>query len=306
MPSANSAKKCSPDFLQIDNEIKAITKSDKVVILPSFEAWEKLKWTREYFSGKPKEGYFVWVKEQVDFPLSTCVNIVSPNIKQDLQNLMVIEKGIKAKAGVLCSSLKNNLSGTHKARGKLILKDGASLEYNHIHKWGHQDNVLPDYEFVLGKGSSLKYSYLNLFPPKRLDIKNKIVCGENSSVNLSISVNGIDSLIKIKEEVLLNGKDAQAVSRLKLVGRKNSEIIAESSIIAKVRARGHIDCQSLMVDDDCKISSIPLLVCENKEAQITHEASIGKVSQEQLNYLRARGLTEKEAIDLIVSGFLNT
>lgn len=305
MPSASSAKKCSPDFLQIDNEIKSITKSEKVIILPSFEAWEKLKWTKEYFKGKPKSGYFIWVKEQVDFPLSTCVNIVSPNVKQDLQNLMVIEKGIKAKAGVLCSSLKNNLSGTHKARGKLILKEGASLEYNHVHKWGHQDNVLPDYEFVLGKDSSLKYSYLNLFPPKRLDIRNKIICGEKSSVNLSISVNGIDSLINIKEEVLLNGKDAQAVSRLKLVGRKNSNITAESSIVAKVRAKGHIDCQSLMVDDNSKISSIPLLVCENKEAQITHEASIGKVSEEQLNYLRARGLNEKEAIDLIVSGFLN-
>jgi Fe-S cluster assembly scaffold protein SufB len=48
-----------------------------------------------------------------------------------------------------------------------------------------------------------------------------------------------------------------------------------------------------------------LLVCESKEAQITHEASIGKISEEQLNYLRSRGLNEKEAIDLIISGFLS-
>jgi len=305
MPSANIAKNCKHDFLQIDNEIKEIAKNDKMVILPSSEAWKSLPWTKEYFNGKPKGGYFIWIKEQVDFPLSTCVNIASPNVKQDLQNLMVIEKGIKAKAGVICSSLKNNLSGTHKARGKLILKENASLEYNHVHRWGHNDNVSPDYEFILGKNSSLKYNYSNLFPPKNLDIKNKIICGEKSSVNLNISVNGIDSLIKIKEEVFLEGKDAQAVSRLKLVGRKRSDITAESSIIAKVKSKGHIDCQSLMVDDESKISSIPLLVCESKEAQITHEASIGKVSEEQLNYLRSRGLSEKEAIDLIVSGFLS-
>jgi len=305
MPSANIAKNYSPDFLQVDNEIKSMARNDKVVILPSIEAWEKLPWVKEYFNGKPKGGYFIWVKEQIDFPLSTCVNIISPNIKQDLQNLMIIEKGIKAKAGVVCSSLKNNLSGTHKAKGKLILKENSSLEYNHVHKWGHDDDVSPDYEFVLGKNSSLKYNYSNLFPPKTLDIKNKIVCGEKSSVNLNISVNGIDSLIKIKEEVILEGKDAQAVSRLKLVGRKRSDITAESSIVAKVKSKGHIDCQSLMIDNESKISSIPLLVCENKEAQITHEASIGKVSEEQLNYLRSRGLSEKEAIDLIVSGFLS-
>jgi hypothetical protein len=304
MPSASSVKKCSPDFLLIDNEVKSINKNNDVMILSSIDAWNSLDWTKKYFDGKPKGGYFIWVKKQVDFPLSTCVNIASLKVKQDLQNLMVIEKGIKAKANVVCSSLKNNLSGTHKARGKLILKEGASLEYNHVHKWGSKDNVFPDYEFILEANSSLDYNYLNMFPPKELDIKNKIFCGTNSSVNLSISVNGIDSNIRIKEEVFLNGKGAQAISKLKLVGRKNSNIIAESSLIAKEKSKGHIDCQSLMIDNKSKISSIPLLVCENKDAQVTHEASIGKVSEEQLNYLRARGLTEKQAIDLIVSGFL--
>ncbi|PIZ89560.1 MAG: hypothetical protein COX89_00870 [Candidatus Nealsonbacteria bacterium CG_4_10_14_0_2_um_filter_37_10] len=58
--------------------------------------------------------------------------------------------------------------------------------------------------------------------------------------------------------------------------------------------------------EENKISSIIqiTLICQNKEAQITHEASIGKISEEELNYLRMRGLTEKEAIDLIVTGFL--
>lgn len=304
MPSASDAKSCKPDFLQVDNKIKSIRRSDDVVILSSLEAWEKMEWTREYFEGKPKEGYFIWVRKQVDFPLSACVNIASPKVRQDLQNLMVIEKGIKARANVVCSSLKNNLAGEHRARGRLIVKEEASLDYNHVHKWGHNDNVFPDYEFILKRGSSLKYNYSNLMPPEKLDIKNRIVCGEKSSVNLNISVNGIDSLINIKEEVMLEGKDSQSVSRLKLVGRKNSNISAESSIVAKAKAKGHIDCQSLIIDNKSKISSIPMLLCENKDAQITHEASIGKISEEQLNYLRARGLTEKEAIDLIVSGFL--
>jgi hypothetical protein len=49
---------------------------------------------------------------------------------------------------------------------------------------------------------------------------------------------------------------------------------------------------------------VPELVNENKDALLTHEASIGRISEEELNYLRARGLSENEAIDLIVAGFL--
>jgi len=89
-----------------------------------------------------------------------------------------------------------------------------------------------------------------------------------------------------------------------LAGRKNSKITAHSSIIATAPSKGHLDCQGLLVDKNSEISLIPELICHNKNAQITHEASIGRISEEQLSYLRMRGLKEEEAIDLIVAGFL--
>jgi Fe-S cluster assembly scaffold protein SufB len=74
--------------------------------------------------------------------------------------------------------------------------------------------------------------------------------------------------------------------------------------LAKSSSTGHLDCQCLMTDKQAKVSLVPEVVCENKEAQVTHEASIGKISEEQLNYLRTRGLTEEKALNLIISGFL--
>jgi Fe-S cluster assembly scaffold protein SufB len=59
-----------------------------------------------------------------------------------------------------------------------------------------------------------------------------------------------------------------------------------------------------LVDKDSRIVLSPEIVCENRLAQITHEASIGRISEEELNYLMMRGLSENEAIDLIVGGFL--
>ncbi len=273
--------------------------------MPSPQAWLKFKWTRPYFVKKPKEGYFVWVKKQVDSPLTTCLTIASPKVSQNLTNLMVIEKNIKAKANILCNAAKNNLYGSHIARGKVILKDGASLEYNHIHKWGENDFVNPDYEFILGKDCRLIYNYENLFPPKNICLAATIHAGKNASANLNFVLQGKgSSKIKVKDALLLEGENSQGIVKLRLVGKERSEITAKSSILAKAAVIGHLDCQGLLVDKGAKISLMPELICHDKKARLTHEASIGRISEEELNYLRMRGLNEKEAVDLIVSGFL--
>lgn len=291
-------------YWQIDHKIKNIFKAKEVIVLPSPKAWEKFGWIKKWFKRKPKEGYFFWVKKQINFPLAACVTIASPEISQNLTNLLVIEKGIRVKANVICQAAKNNLCGTHKAQGKIILKDNVSLEYNHLHKWGEKDFVSPDYEFILEKNSRLVYTYQNLFPPENLQLTTIIHSGEDSSSNLNFILNSINSKVKMREALLLEDKNSQGIVKLRLVGRENSQVIAQSIIFAKAPAKGHLDCQGLLVDKTAKISLIPQLICQNKNAQITHEASIGKISEEELNYLRMRGLSEKEAIDLIVTGFL--
>jgi len=296
--------KDNSNFLLIDHIIKKISDAKGVVILPSPKAWEKFAWTRKLFDSKPKEGYFVWVKKQVDFPLYTCVAIASPKVKQDLSNLMVVEEGLKIKAFVTCAAARNHLYGIHKAKGRLILKAGASLEYNHIHSWGEKDFVNPDYEFILEKGASLKYTYKNLLPPQNLNFITSLLLKENASVELNIIVNGINSKVRIEDSVFLEGKGSSATVGLRLVGKKNSQIDGISRIIARNEARGHLDCQGILVDDKSRISLAPKISCENRKAQITHEASIGRIDEEQLIYLMMRGLTEKQAIELIVSGFL--
>jgi Fe-S cluster assembly scaffold protein SufB len=292
------------NFWQIDHKVLQILKGKGIEILSSPEAWEKFGFVRKIFEKKPKEGYFVWVKKEVGFPLTTCITIASPKVSQDLRNLLVIEKGIKAKANVLCNAAKNNLCGVHNAKGKILLKSGVFLEYNHIHKWGQRDFVNPDYEFILEKGAKLIYNYQNLFPPENLNLRTILHLKENSSANINFIVNGINSKIKIEDGLFLEGKNSQGIVKIRAAGKKNSRILVKSMILANSPSKGHLDCQGLLVDKKSKISLIPALVCQNKEAQITHEASIGKISEEQLTYLRMRGLSEKEAIDLICSGFL--
>ena len=294
----------SAHFRQIDHQIKAINQRNGTIILPSPEAYDKFPWTRRHFAKKPAEGYFVWVKKETGVPLTTCVTIASPKIQQNLINLLVVEKNVKVKANVVCNAAKNNLYGIHQAKGKLILKEGAVLIYNQFHQWGKNDFVNPNYEFILGKNSQLTYTYKNLLPPKELKLKTIIHAKKGASCQLTTTINGIKTKISVEEGIFLEGKDSRGILQLRLVGRKESQTKAASKIVAQKAGFGHLDCQGLLIDKKAVIDLIPRLICQNPKAQLTHEASIGKISDQQLNYLRSRGLSEKEAINLIVSGFL--
>lgn len=293
------------NYKQIDNKIPQICELKGTKILSVENAWKKYDWTRKYFKKKPKYGYFIWVNKNLDLSLFTCASIASQNIKQDIQNLLVIESGIKVKIKGICDCLRKNLSGTHKASGKIIIKEDSMLEYHHIHSWGKKDIVNSDYEFLLEKNAKLDYVCKIFSCPEKLKIKTLAVLLENSSANLSISGSFSETQTDIKDTLILKQKNSSGIIKLKLAGRKNSKISACSRVIAKNQSTGHLDCQALLENKNSIISLIPELVCENNQAQITHEASIGRISEEVLYYLMTRGLNKKQAIDLIINGFLN-
>lgn len=292
-------------FWQTDNKIPKICFEKGAEILPINLAWEKYKWTRKYFNKKPKQGYFIWIKKQSQKPLLTCISIAKKNIKQELQNLLVLEKGLRAEIHGTCNTLKGNLAGIHRANGKIVLKENSVLQYSHLHFWGEKDIVESDYEFFLEKNSRLEYKYKIFSAPKKLEIDTKINVLRNAAAEIILIVDCEKTEIKIKETLILKEKGASGIVKLRLVGRKNSKISARSLVLAKDETKGHLDCQGLLLDNASIISLGPKLICENKKAQLTHEASIGKISEEALIYLRMRGLSEEQAINLIVSGFLS-
>ena len=105
------------------------------------------------------------------------------------------------------------------------------------------------------------------------------------------------------ESTFLNEEKSNSISRLRMIADKNSRISVHSKMVANAAGKGHLDCMGLLLDGKSTINAVPELL--NKNATLTHEASVGKISEEVLNYLRSRGLREEEAIDLIVAGFLS-
>ncbi len=292
------------NYWQVNKDQPQICSLRGAEILPSRIAWERYSWFRKYFFKKPQYGYSIWINHQPNGIVYTCVNIDKKGIKQGMNNLLVIEKNLKVTLRGTCSALKKNLSASHQAQGKIILKESSVLNYEHFHSWGGKDFLDTDYDFILEKRAKLNYNYKILSSPRKAKIKTNVDLKEESSADTNIVGSFSDTQTEIKDNLILKGKNCSGMAKLRLVGNKNSRISACSQIKALAESKGHLDCQGLLIDKKAKISLTPELICENKKAQLTHEASIGKISEQELIYLRMRGFTEKQAIDLIVNGFL--
>ena len=302
MKSVENAKSAS--YLQINHEIRRILAEEGIILMPSPEAYEKLDWIRDYFDEKPEEGYFTWIKKQVNHPISTCISISSSNVHQNLRNLIIVEKNVKAEVYSICNAVKPSLYGKHVGHSKIILKENSALDIKQSHKWGIEDDVHSSTEFILEKGATLSSSYKCLTPPKKLKIESKTSLDSRSSANLETALLAKNGDAKMHDSIFLKGDGSSGIVKLRMVSDENSRILSQSKIVATGAGRGHIDCMGLLLSKNSIINSIPELLNNNKNAVLTHEASIGRMSEEELNYLRSRGLTEDEAINLLITGFL--
>lgn len=104
-------------------------------------------------------------------------------------------------------------------------------------------------------------------------------------------------------DVQLDGEDCSANVVSRSVARDDSYQLFESHICGNNRCSGHTECDAIIMDD-AKISAIPELSANHVEAALIHEAAIGKIAGEQLIKLMTLGLTEAEAEEQIISGFL--
>ncbi len=159
-------------------------------------------------------------------------------------------------------------------------------------------------EFFVGKGARLTHTYKCLEVPATLETETNTFLEPYSSANYEVVVLAKKGNVDMHDSTFLKGKKCSGVSRIRMVGDKGSRIVAHSKMIANDAGTGYLDYMGLLLAENSSINAIPELINRNNNATLTHEASVGKISEENLNYLRNRGLTEDEAIDLIVAGFL--
>lgn len=192
------------------------------------------------------------------------------------------------------------------------------------------------HEIVVGEGAKMKYIEKHYGEgegtgKRVLNPKTILVMEKNSVAEMELTqIKGVDNTIRetnaklaagasliITERLLTHGnQDAVSDMLIELNGKGSScKVISRSvakgfssqvfrpNVIARDMTKGHVECDSIIIDNG-KISSTPAISAEHPDAQLTHEAAIGKIAQEQLVKLMTMGLSEQEAEDVILRGFL--
>ena len=312
------------EFLQIDKKpVLCQKKVEGLEILPITQALDKYSWLSDYYwkllSPEKDEftratyeelddGYFIRVLPgyKLVYPVQTCLYIRTEELRQKVHNIVIVEEGAELNLITSCTVHPHLSSALHIGVSEYYVKKGGKLTYTMLHMWGEKTEVRPSTGVLVEEGGTFVSTYVSLSPVK--DLRTSPICrlvGKGARASfVSIVVNHPGSYVDLGEEVLLEAEDTRTeiISRTVVYGGEN---IAKGKIVAKApKVKGHLECQGLMLTDDGVMRAIPELDSYYSEVELTHEAAVGKIAREEVEYLMARGLSEEEATSLIVKGFL--
>lgn len=196
----------------------------------------------------------------------------------------------------------------HDGIHRFFLEKGAKVKYIEKHYGegtGTGKRILnPVTEVHLKSGATLEMDSVQI---KGVDSTVRVTKGvlednTNFIVSEKILTHG-EQFAKTSFEVELNGENASTKVTSRSVATENSKQEFSSKVIGNNKCFGHVECDAI-IKDNAKIVAIPEIIANNIDANLIHEAAIGKIAGEQLTKLMTLGLTEKEAEDAIINGFL--
>jgi len=249
-----------------------------------------------------RDGAFMYVPPgtRLAAPLSAC--FVVDRGSQRVHNILVVGEG--SEVTVLTTCVSAGEGEEHEGYTEIFLREGARLDYVMIHGWLAKTRVVAETGVAAGRGARLNEVYVSLRGARELRRYTRVEAGEGASVLSStvyVSQGGSSTLETFV--ALESGASAEVLSRV--VATRGAVVRMPITLEARGEgARGHIECRGLQLDPESVVETVPSLRSLRGGSELTHEAAIGKLSQEELEYLMSKGFDEEEATALLIRGFL--
>jgi len=314
----------SGNFLQMDHSaVNCSAFQMGVEVMSSAEALRKYDGLKEYWwkaidviSDKYtanaelffNNGYFIRVEEGIKakFPVQACLYIGEEGLAQNVHNILIAEEGSELHVITGCTTAPKIKRGLHIGISEFYIKKGAKVTFTMVHNWGEEVVVRPRTAVWVEEGATYNSNFICMKPARSIQMFPSVrLRGENAVTRLnSILVATKGSELDIGGRVVLEARGAKAEILSRTIS-KGGNIIARGILIGeKTDVKAHLECSGLMLSDEGSIRAIPELDGRVAGVEMSHEAALGKISQEEIEYLMARGLSEREATALIVRGFL--
>ena len=259
---------------------------------------------------KDVSGIDIIVKENTKFEfVHIPVIITESGLKDVVYNDFYIGKNanviIVAGCGIHNDEHKDS---EHNGIHRFFLEEGAKVKYIEKHYGegaGDGKRILnPVTEVHLKKGASLNMESIQIKGVDSTIRTTNAVLEEDTNfvVTEKIMTHG-KQFAKTNFDVKLNGENSSVKVTSRSVATEQSEQIFNSKVEGNAKCFGHVECDAI-IKDNAKVTSTPEIVANNIDANLIHEAAIGKIAGEQLIKLMTLGLTEKQAEEEIINGFL--
>ena len=256
-------------------------------------------------------GSFVYVPKGVhlDIPIQSYFRLNAPGAGQFEHTLIIVEEGASLHFIEGCSAPKYNEINLHAGCVELFVKDNASLRYSTIENWSKNMMNLNSKRVIVGKNGKIEWVTGSFGSKISMLYPMSILQGDNSTceyTGISFAGNGqnLDTGLKIVQV----GKNTSSIVDAKSISKDGGVCTFRSNVHVKPTATNSkltVSCESLMLDSESRSDTIPNDIIETDDIEYSHEATIGKISDQTIFYLMSRGISEKDAKAMIVRGFAN-
>ncbi len=263
------------------------------------------------------DGSFVYVPKSVRCPmeLSTYFRINARNTGQFERTLIIAEPGSHVSYLEDCTAPMRDENQLHAAVVELVAMDDAAIKYSTVQNWypGDAEGRGGIYNFVTKRGacrgarSKISWTQVETGSAITWKYPSCVLQGEGSVGEFySVAVTNNRQQADTGTKMIHIGKNTKST----IVAKGISAGRADNTYRGLVRmlptahgARNHTQCDSLLIGDRCGAHTVPYIECRNSSAKVEHEATTSKIADDQLFYCRTRGLSEEDAVNLIVNGF---
>ncbi|HAM48107.1 MAG TPA: Fe-S cluster assembly protein SufB, partial [Alphaproteobacteria bacterium] len=247
--------------------------------------------------------------------LSTYFRINAEHTGQFERTLIIADKGSYVSYLEGCTAPMRDENQLHAAVVELVVLDDAEIKYSTVQNWypGDKQGRGGIYNFVTkrgacrGRNSKISWTQVETGSAVTWKYPSCILQGDNSvgeffSIAITNNMQQADTGTKMIH--LGRNTKSRIIAKGISAGRSQSTYRGLVSVHPKAEgARNHTQCDSLLIGDECGAHTVPYIEVKNPSAQIEHEATTSKLSEEQLFYCRQRGLDAEAAVALLVNGF---
>ncbi len=255
-------------------------------------------------------GTFIYVPKgvKVEIPLQAYFRMNTESMGQFEHTLIIVDEGAELHYIEGCSAPRYDTSSLHAGGVEIFVKPGARARYSSVENWSKNTYNLNTKRAIVEKDGVIEWIGGNLGSGVTMLYPCSVLQGQGARAD------------HISIAFAAKGQDQDTGAKVYHLAPKTTSTIKAKSISqggGRTNYRGHlfikkgatgskasVECDALMFDQESSTDTIPYIDVQEEDVEMAHEARVGKISDENIFYLMSRGLSEEEAVEMIVNGFL--